>query len=135
MMQEVIVLMGYPGAGKTTYAEEKYKYNSMYVILHRDGLKNKMRKSMIEALDYGKSVVIDATNPSRSCRKTYIDIAKERGIDVKCIHIDTNNQVANNRNRNRINKVPNAAYRQYTMRYEKPTTDEGFSIVSVIVPK
>ena len=36
---ELIIMVGYPGSGKSTYVEQVYGSNSNYVILHGDDYK------------------------------------------------------------------------------------------------
>ena len=41
-----------------------------------------------EALEGGKSVVIDNTNPTADVRKRYIDIAEEFKVPIRCLYFD-----------------------------------------------
>lgn len=130
--QEIVVLVGYPGSGKTTYAMNNYSNREGYAILHGDELRGRLLRRLCEELDMGRSVVVDATNPSRPCRQRYIKIGMERGLEVRCIHINTDNCISNRRNRHRPNRVPNSAFRSYTNRFDKPSLEEGFKNILII---
>lgn len=131
-VQEIVVMVGYPGAGKTTYALKHFNTRKDCVVLHGDELGSKLLRRMREELLLGRSVVIDATNPSRSCRQQYVRVANERDISIRCVHINTDNYVAFRRNMNRPNRVPSEAFRSYTRRFDAPSMDEGFKNISII---
>jgi len=85
--QEVIVFVGAPGAGKSTFWNN---HLSDYVRVNNDTLKTKEKcmKVCRQALDDGKSAVIDNTNPDTESRKRYIDIAKEYKVPIRCFYFD-----------------------------------------------
>jgi len=75
--QELVLFVGYPAAGKSTFAR-KHFVPAGYVHVNRDTLNTQAKclKVAEEALESGKSVVIDNTNPDPAVRATYISLAK-----------------------------------------------------------
>jgi bifunctional polynucleotide phosphatase/kinase len=71
-----------------------------YVHVNRDTLKTKEKcvKVAKEAVDGGKSVVIDNTNPSSSDRSVYVEMAKEAGIPCRCFVFLTSQDIAHHLN-------------------------------------
>lgn len=134
--QELVVMVGYPASGKSTITQTVFKPNG-YEILESDELKTvaKIRSGLKKALVAGKSVVVDATNPTRDRRKEYIDIAKaiSPNIQIRAIHVATTMEesVARNNLRPKEKGVPMIAYYTYRKRFEAPTVDEGFDRVEI----
>lgn len=134
--QTVVLMMGYPGSGKTSYIKNKKSWNKKkWVILHGDELKtqNKIKKELIKALIEKKSVVIDATHPDKKKRKIFIDIARSYGAKAKLVHINTDFQTSMDQNNQRVrSKVPPIALYRYRKYFEKPEYNEGFSDIKII---
>jgi len=132
--QELVILVGYPGSGKSHFVNCLYGKNDKYIILHGDDLKTsvKMIKATRPLIKNGKSVVIDATNPSKDKRKEYIDLAKELNISIRCIYISTSMEESLFRNNQRPKEqiVPKIVYNVYKKKFEEPTIDEGFDNVT-----
>lgn len=137
--QELVIMVGYPASGKSTISQGVFKANG-YEVLESDELKTmaKIRAGLKKALGEGKSVVVDATNPTRERRKEYVNIAREiRGEDIKvrCIHVATSMEesVARNNLRSKEKGVPMIAYYTYRKRFEEPNaTLEGFDQLEVV---
>ena len=131
---EIIIIMGYPGSGKSTIAK-KICENEKYI--HIEGDVYKTSSNMIKkSLDYilqKKSIVFDATNSSIKKRKEYIDLAKKYNYKIKCIHISTSldNSYKQNLNRDDTKKVPKIAFSVYSKYYEEPNESEGFILYTI----
>lgn len=54
----------------------------------------------------GKSVVIDNTNPEPATRQSYIALAKEKGIPVRCFHFETPEELTHHLNLFREVRIP-----------------------------
>jgi len=128
MNQKLIVMIGVPGSGKTTWAKqylEEHKNDEFkWVRVSRDDIRmmcfnvefdivNEVTVTQIEdklvrlALEEGKNVLIDATHVNRKSRNKWHKLALDvGGIDVieKGFKIDLETCLERNRNRDR--KVP-----------------------------
>ena len=93
---------------------------------------NKIIKIAKKELSNKKSVVIDATNPSKDKRKIFIDLALEYNIPVRCIYINTSFDESLHRNNNRQNIVPKIVYYVYRKKFQEPSIEEGFTNVYTI---
>ena len=73
--QEVIINVGFPASGKSTFTKN-YIISKGYECINQDTLKTKQKclKLFIENLQNGKSIVVDNTNLSKDSRKMFIDI-------------------------------------------------------------
>jgi bifunctional polynucleotide phosphatase/kinase len=131
---EIIIMMGYPGSGKSTIAKEICQ-NENYIYIEGDVYKTsaKMIKTALPHIKEKKSIVFDATHSSCKKRKEYIELAQKYNYDVMCIHVATSMEIAYKRNKLRPDEkqVPKIAYSVYTKHYETPTENEGFRLVVV----
>lgn len=131
-LQELVVNVGYPASGKTTYSNQ-YKTivaprKHTYVVLHGDDLKTetKIKKSMKDALLTHNSVVIDATNSNKKKRQVFIELARKLvpNIHIKIIWFTTDISKCMERNMLREIAVPKIAFYMYRKHFEEPTQDE-----------
>ena len=131
---EIIIMMGYPGSGKSTIVENICK-NENYIHIAGDIHKtsSKMRKASLEYILQSKSIVFDATHSSIKKRKEFIDLSKKYNYEVKCIHVTTSLDISYKRNKSRCDEkqVPKIAYSVYKKYYEEPTEEEGFTLYRV----
>lgn len=129
---EIIIMMGYPGSGKSTIAKHICETDK-YVHIEGDVYKTsaKMIKVSKEFITQGKSIVFDATNSSYKKRKEYIDLGKKHGYRILCIHVSTSLEMSykQNKQRDAEKQVPKIAYSVYKKHYEEPDSKEGFELV------
>jgi bifunctional polynucleotide phosphatase/kinase len=137
---EMIIFVGGPGAGKSTFWQTHLKD---YVRVNNDTLKTKEKcmKVARETLKSGKSCVIDNTNPDRETRKRYTSIAEELKVPCRCFFFDFEKQICMHNNKQRkINehrkhlskKVGDVIIHTFYKKLEKPITDEGFTEVKTV---
>ncbi|KAL8435833.1 hypothetical protein ACSSS7_002210 [Eimeria intestinalis] len=86
MSQELILLVGAPGSGKSTLVEHLFPH---YGVVRQDDLKvkNKCLELCVRLLREGKSVVVDRQNATRQERQLFIDLARQYapGCSVRAI--------------------------------------------------
>jgi D-sedoheptulose 7-phosphate isomerase/D-glycero-D-manno-heptose 1,7-bisphosphate phosphatase len=85
---ELIVLCGFPASGKSTLANQLFASKG-YSVYSRDTYGGKA-SDLLRFLDgSGNKIVIDNTNLTPEARKPFIDWAKEHGLPVVAVVIDT----------------------------------------------
>mgnify|MGYP001319320645 FL=1 len=127
-------MVGYPGSGKTTIANNICK-NDNYIHISGDIYKtsSKMKKSALEYILQKKSIIFDATHSSIKKRLEFINFGNKYNYEIKCIHITTSLEISYKRNktRNDEKQVPKIAYSVYKKYYEEPTEIEGFTLYTI----
>ncbi len=132
-MTEVAILVGLPGAGKSTFYRERLAATHRHVS--KDLLKNAKNKQtrqdalVREALTAGESVAVDNTNVSPAERATVIAIARELGARIVGHYIEAATREAVARNERRPEKqgrVPKVAIFTCAKRLVPPSLAEGF---------
>ena len=129
--QELVLMMGYPGSGKSTYVQHIPRN---YTKLHGDDLKTdaKKKKALKQALSEKKSVVLDATHASKKKRSLFVSIAKEHDVKIRLVHVNTSFDESKSRNAQRETKVPLMALYLYRKHFEVPELCEGFQEIIVV---
>ncbi|XP_078368438.1 bifunctional polynucleotide phosphatase/kinase-like [Oculina patagonica] len=144
--QEVIVMVGYPSCGKTTFVKEHLVPRG-YIPLDEDQFETweECLSACNEALSRGQGVVIDSANPDRETRKRYINCAKQAQASVRCFHFEVSFDLAQHNDKIRWMTTCDKKYEhdngnkftEYRSSFEEPSCDEGFEeIVKVnFIPK
>ena len=151
-MSDVVMIVGYPAAGKSSLAGEYRK--KKYVILNRDSAGGKvidLIAQMRSSLSNGYDVLLDNTFPTVESRKPFIDCAAEFDAKVVCEWLNTSIEDAQfnacMRMMDRKGKIlsaqemkeekspnlfPPVVLFKYKKEFQKPTVDEGFDKVNKI---
>jgi predicted kinase len=86
---EIVLMVGLPSSGKTTYAKENYP---SYTFVSLDEIPRHNRKLELELVEENllkeNSVVIADTNATREVRVEYVKLAKKFGAKLITVYID-----------------------------------------------
>ena len=150
MIREIVIIMGYNAAGKSTYVEQFILRN--YHRLNRDTLGGSI-DGLAEKADHlikggVKTIVLDNTYPSIKSRESIIKVAKAHQMPIRCIWLTTSMEDAQLnaclrmiRKTGRLlmpddfkkqkdpNLFPPIALFHYRKEFQKPTTKEGFDSI------
>lgn len=90
---EVVLFVGSPGSGKSTFYSKHIASNSLeksYTRINQDTLKtrDKCLKVAGERLAEKESIVVDNTNPEAATRKLWIDLAKTHNAKIRCLYFN-----------------------------------------------
>ena len=125
---EVVILMGIPGTGKSTFYRQRYF--DTHVRINLDMLRTRHReRALFQAcLACGQDVVIDNTNPTAADRARYIGPAKTAGAKITGFYFRSRVSEAMRRNTERegVRRVPDKAILGIAGRLELPMLSEGF---------
>lgn len=132
-MAECVILIGLPGAGKTTFYRQRLSTTHLHISKDRfpRAARDKQARqdaAIGAALAEGRSVAVDNTNVSADERRAVIDLAKAHGARVVGIYIvaSTREAVGRNEKREGPDKVPKVAIFTKAKRLEPPQPREGF---------
>ena len=137
-MPQLVIFVGLPGSGKSTYYFAHFAQTHTQVS--KDLMPNARRRddrqtmAIEKALAAGQSVVVDNTNPSREVRAPLIALGKRHGARIIAYYFECSVRVAIVRNEQREGKgrVPKVAIFTTQKKLQPPALDEGFDEVHVI---
>ena len=146
----LILLVGIPGSGKTTYARKYMKRESNTIHLSSDSIRAElygdestqgdpaevfslMQKRAVEALNNGNDVLYDATNVTRKDRASIINISpKFAKIEAHIIWAPI--EVCIERDISRDRTVGNVVIDKMLKRFQAPYYNEGIDEIKIIRP-
>lgn len=134
-MKHLIVLVGPPGAGKTTKAKE-YESLGYWRISQDDMGKSEHQKIFNETLKTGDNIVIDRMGFSKSQRDRYINPAKEHGYLTTIVVIHESMETCFARCAARVGhptvvtqEDASRAINFFFSKYERPADNEADNVV------
>jgi predicted kinase len=131
-MAECAILIGLPGAGKSTFYGQRlastHRHISKDNFPHARSRQQRQDALIREALSGGASVAVDNTNVSLEERRSIITIAREYGARLVGYYIEasTREAVARNERREGRARVPKVAIFTAAKRLVPPRMEEGF---------
>ena len=130
---DVIIMIGYPGSGKSTIAKQYEKAG--YTVISGDEYKT--GPAMIKrAQAVATPVVFDSTAGTKEKRQMFVKFAQEHNMPVTAIWVQTSIDESMERNKQRaattgVKPVPAVAFYLYRKHFEEPHESEGFSLKTV----
>lgn len=129
---EMVIFIGLQGAGKTTFAGQRFA--ETHVLVSKDRLRNnrrperRQRRLIAEAFAAGRSVVVDNTNPSVAERAALIACARAAGAYVIGYLFTSSLAACRARNAGRPPRaqIPDVGIFATVKRFEPPSLGEGF---------
>lgn len=129
---ELVLFIGLQGAGKSSFFRERFAETHAHVskdlwpkARHRE---RRQRRLIAEALDAGRSVVVDNTNPSAEVRAPLMEIGKRHGARVVGYYFESNVEECLERNARREGsaRVPEVGFFATLKLLQRPSYSEGF---------
>jgi predicted kinase len=129
---ECIILVGLPGAGKSTFARANFPAHE---YISKDafppGARNKQARqdaALRAALAAGRSALVDNTSVTPAERAAIITIARQCGARIVGYYfeVSTRDAIARNDRREGRAKVPKVAIFTSAKRLVPPSVEEGF---------
>ena len=142
---QIILTVGLPGSGKSTYLQHKgiqpLSTDTLRLWLLDDETDQSqqtrvfgiLRLLLRIRLQLGRPQnYIDATNLTQRERRPYKQLAEEFGYDLCAIFFDVPPEVCKQRNRDRKRQVPNDVMEMMARKLQPPAIEEGFSKITVV---
>jgi len=139
---KLIAMVGVPGSGKSTWAKNYCKKHPSVIRVATDEIRSDIfghqyhepaeifvwavAESMGRLLlSNGHSILVDATNITKTLQLKWIRMASNHGAEVSFVIIDTplKTCLVNNRKRPKNQQVPHMAIEAFYMEFEKSVPD------------
>lgn len=154
-MARLVIPIGIPGSGKSTYAKKLEERNPSVCVVNPDSIRGgiygygkpgikfnpdkeaevwgEARKSVDECIAGKRSVFIDATNPDRFGRANIISWFKGSGYDIEAVRfvIEPGLAILRNKNRKKQDVLDKVICKKHISMRE-PAPAEGFARVKYI---
>lgn len=137
-MSELVIFIGLPAAGKSTYYRQHFAATHVHVskdLMPKTKRSDAVMMTEIEAaLAAGKSVVVDNTNPSIEVRAPLIALGRRYGARIIALYfeVEAKTALARNRAREGVARVPDVAIFATRKKLVPPAIEEGFDEVIVV---
>jgi predicted kinase len=137
----IILAVGLPGSGKSTYLENPISSDAIRLQLADDETDQTIHARVFATMRYllrqrialkRPVTYIDATNLTRRDRRPFITVARKHGCEIEALYFDIPLAVCKTRNASRARLVPDHVLDQMAAKLEPPSLDEGFTRIEVV---
>jgi predicted kinase len=143
--QQIILAVGLPGSGKSTYFRKRgiqpLSSDTLRGWLLDDESDQSQQYQVFSTLRYllelrlrlgRKKTYVDATNLTPKERRPYVQLARRCGCELRAIYFDTPLATCKRRNRRRQRRVPDEVVKRMARRLVPPSRAEGFQKITVV---
>ena len=129
---ELIIFVGLQASGKSAFFHARFAVTHAHVskdLFRNNKNPNRRQAQLIEAaLQEGKSVVVDNTNPTAEERSPLIELGRQYGAKIVGYYFESEVRRCLERNRQRTGKarVPDVAIYATAKKLVRPSYSEGF---------
>ena len=147
MAPRIVITVGLPGSGKSTYLQKlgvnPISSDAIRLTLADDATTQSIHPQVFATMRYllrrrialGRPVTyVDATHLTVTERAPYVNIARSFGCDLEALFFDTPLEVCRARNRRRERIVPLEAIDTMRAKLVPPSLEEGFTRITVVRP-
>jgi predicted kinase len=144
---KIIVLVGLPGSGKSTWAAQQdagvLSSDAVRVLLTGSADNQNVNSLVFETLRFllqmrvqagAQVTIIDATSLTGRERRAWVRFARSLGCSAEAVFFDTPTKTCKARNQARARVVPDDVMLRFAGRLTPPTLKEGFTQLTVIKP-
>lgn len=145
-MPDFYMLVGLPGSGKSTFAEQLAEEQNA-VVFSSDAIRGELygdescqtdparvfeilRARTIEAIKQGQSVIYDATNLSRKRRAALLNTLP--ACTKHCLIIWASVETCMQRDANRVRAVGEPVIKKMLLKFQTPNSDEGWDSIDIV---
>lgn len=145
LLQQIVLLIGLPGSGKSTYAgrlgTSVLSSDAVRLLLADDERDQTIHARVFGTIRYllrqrlaihRPVTYIDATHLIRAERQPYFEIAREHGCGVEAVYFNVPLEICRERNRQRTRQVPDDVLMAMAEKLEPPTLAEGFNRIDTV---
>ncbi|GBB83706.1 hypothetical protein RclHR1_01040011 [Rhizophagus clarus] len=142
--QRILVCVGVPGSGKTTFSKKLCQIDHIWVRVNQDdlGSRRACEEILRAELKKGKNVIVDRCNFDKGQRKTWIDIAYNHKLQIDAIILDTPYEICEKRILKREDHPTQVhgthglnILESFKQMYKLPNYNEGFERILNVRPQ
>lgn len=148
--KELIMLIGLPGSGKSTWAKEYKEKNDNVIIVSSDAIRDELglentkehnkicfdevEKRTIKGMKNGFKVIVDATNLNYKKRMGFLKCVcpKNEEVIAEAVVISTSYENCLKRNSERDRVVPEEVIKRMRENFNFPLFQEGFYDIKIV---